>query len=95
MINSESTSWNSVVTDALFYPHEADVIKSLPLSSRVPQDELIWAMSPNGSFSVCRAYTLVVKCSSRFGAFGEKCGASLYHTRSDTWFGDLVEIFCL
>ena len=64
LINSESASWNSVVIDALFYPHEADVIKSLPLSSRVPQDELIWAVSPNGSFSVCRAYTLVVKCSS-------------------------------
>ena len=64
LINFESASWNSVVIDALFYPHKTDVIKSLPLSSQVPQDELIWVVSPNGSFSVCRAYTLIVKCSS-------------------------------
>ena len=52
-----------MVIDALFYPHEADVIKSLPLSSRLPQYELIWVVSPNGSFSVRSAYMLVVKCS--------------------------------
>ena len=63
LINFESVSWNLVVIDALFYPYETDVIKSLPLSSWLPQDKPIWVVSPNGSFSVRSTYTLAVKCS--------------------------------
>ena len=63
LINFESVSWNLVAINALFYPYEADVIKSLPLRSRLPQDKLIWAVSPSGSFSVRSTYTLAMKCS--------------------------------
>ena len=60
LIKPESSSWNSQVIDALFYPHEAEVIKGLPLSSRLPSDKLIWAASSNGLFSVRSTYSLAI-----------------------------------
>ena len=42
---------------------EAEMIKSIPLSSRLPEDKLIWALSPNGQFSVRSAYSLAVSLS--------------------------------
>ena len=41
LIKHESDSWNTEVIDTLFYPHEAEVIKGLPLSSRSPSDKQI------------------------------------------------------
>ena len=61
LIKPESASWNSEVVDALFYPHEAKVIKGLPLSFQLPSDKLIWAASSNGLFSVRSAYSLAVQ----------------------------------
>ena len=60
LIKPQSSSWNSQVIDALFYPHEAEVIKGLPLSSRLPSDKLIWAASSNGLFSVRSTYSLAI-----------------------------------
>ena len=48
LIDSTNASWKSAVIDVLFLPHEAETIKSIPLSSRLPEDRLIWAMSFNG-----------------------------------------------
>ena len=61
LINFETASWKSVVLDVLFLPHEAEAIKSIPLSSWLPNDKLIWAASLNGLFSVRSAYQLAVK----------------------------------
>ena len=63
LIMPESDSWNSEVIDALFYPHEAEVIKGLPLSARCPSVKIIWAASSNGLFSVRSAYSLAVNLS--------------------------------
>ena len=63
LIDSASAIWKSSVIDALFLSHEAEKIKSIPLSSRLPEDKLIWAMSSNGQFSVRSAYSLVVSLS--------------------------------
>ena len=70
LINLETTSWKSVVLDILFLPHEVEAIKSIPLSSRLPNDKLIWAASLNGLFSLRSAYTLAVKLSypTNYGA---------------------------
>ena len=41
LIDSSSSSWKSSVIDVLFLSHEAETIKSIPLSSRLPEDKLI------------------------------------------------------
>ena len=67
LIDSSSASWKVSVIDVLFLPHEAELIKSIPLSSRLPKDKLIWALSPNGQFSVRSAFSLVVSISQAIG----------------------------
>ena len=41
-------------------PHEAELIKSIPISLQLPEDKLIWALTSNGVFSVCSAYRLAM-----------------------------------
>ena len=52
LINKEEATWKNKVLDALFLPHEVEVIKSIPLSSWFPSDIQIWAHNSNGVFSV-------------------------------------------
>ena len=56
MINREKASWKADVADAMFLPHEAKVIKFIPISSHLPEDKQIWAWTNNGVFSVKKAY---------------------------------------
>ena len=58
LINEDTTEWKSSVIDALFLPHESDIIKSIPISSRLPPDKLIWTETRNGLFTVRSAYHL-------------------------------------
>ena len=46
--------------DAVFLPHEVDLIKSIPLSIQLPEDKLGWAANSNGLFSVRSAYRLAM-----------------------------------
>ena len=39
------TSWNSELIWDVFLPHKAKVILGLVLSSRLPEDRLVWALS--------------------------------------------------
>ena len=52
LINQEQGCWNSMLIDQIFSPSEAEIIKQIPLSSRRPQDKLIWAGNRKGVFSV-------------------------------------------
>ena len=56
LIDKAEASWKTGVVDALFLPHEAEIIKAIPISSNLPEDKLIWAWSSNGAFSVKNAY---------------------------------------
>ncbi|KAK9999197.1 hypothetical protein SO802_018800 [Lithocarpus litseifolius] len=49
--------------DALFVPHEAEIVKGITLSSRLPDDKQIWAEAPNGLFTVRSAYKLTITMS--------------------------------
>ena len=62
LIDSSSASWKASVIDVLFLFHEAELTKSIPLSSRLPEDKLIWALSPNGQFSVRSAGCVPLPC---------------------------------
>ena len=52
LINHEQGCWNSELIDQIFLPKDAESIKQLPLSSRRPQDKLIWAGNRRGVYSV-------------------------------------------
>ena len=56
LIDRDKACWKMQAIDALFLPHEAEEIKKIPLSNRLPTDKQIWACSPNGLFTVCSAY---------------------------------------
>lgn len=63
LINATIAEWKSMVIDTLFLPHEADVIKSIPISSHLPPDKLIWTETRNGLLTVRSADKLVVNRS--------------------------------
>ena len=54
-------AWKTQIIDAIFLPHEAELIKSIPLSSRLPEDTTVWAATPNGLFTIRSAYRLAME----------------------------------
>ena len=63
LISQDSAYWNSQVVDAIFLPHEVELIKGIPISMHLPEDELVWAATSNGLFSVSSAYRLALEPS--------------------------------
>ena len=63
LINKEEASWKADAIDALFMPHEAEVIKAIPISSHLLEDKQIWAWSNNGIFLVKNAYWVASQMS--------------------------------
>ena len=41
LISQDSGAWKHQVLDVIFLPHEAELIKSIPLSVQLPEDKLI------------------------------------------------------
>jgi hypothetical protein len=64
LINHEQGCWNSMLIDQIFLPSDAEKIKQIPLSSRRPQDKLIWAGNRRGVFSVKNAYWSLLQKSN-------------------------------
>ena len=52
LISHDVAAWKTQIIDAIFLPHEAELIKSIPLSSCLPEDTIVWAATPNGLFTV-------------------------------------------
>jgi len=65
LINLDTASWKSEIIDALFLPFEANIIKSIPLSSRLPVDKQLWAKSSNGLFSMRSTYAIAMRMSQK------------------------------
>ena len=55
------------MVDALFLPHKAKVIKSIPLSVHLSTDKQVWACSSNGVFTERSAYWVAMKMSKGKG----------------------------
>ena len=64
LIDTEVKCWKSSVADFIFQLHEAEAIKSIPLSLLFPQDKLVWAETANGKFTIKSAYHLAMRISS-------------------------------
>ena len=43
LIDPDRVAWRTKVVQQLFMPHEADIILGIPLSTRRPDDRIIWA----------------------------------------------------
>ena len=56
LIDGDTGMWKVDLIKETFLPHEADVIIGMPLSSRLPEDSLLWALSKNGNFTLRNAY---------------------------------------
>ena len=61
LIDGNTGMWKVDLINKTFFPHEADVILGMPLSSRMSEDSLIWAGSKNGNFTVRSAYCGALK----------------------------------
>lgn len=48
--------WKTEVINNLFLPHKAEMIRGIPISSRMLADKQIWALDSNGIFMVKSAY---------------------------------------
>ena len=62
LISHERGEWRTTLVQQTFLPHKAEELLSIPLSSMNPADSLVWAMTPNGCFTVKSAYRTTVKC---------------------------------
>ena len=58
LIDSSTAKWKSEVIDSLFIAHEAELIKSIPLSATLLANKIVWVETINGNFTVKNAYIL-------------------------------------
>ena len=56
-----------------FAPDDAKVVLSIPLSSRLPVDRLIWAYTPKGNFTMRSAYRVVLLSSTNLSRETSSC----------------------
>nr|POE73187.1 putative ribonuclease h protein [Quercus suber] len=56
--------WNSATLQQLFNPRDAELIHSIPLSTRPVEDVLIWPFTPTGSYTVKSGYRFLYKSQS-------------------------------
>ncbi|KAL2937830.1 hypothetical protein RDABS01_021279 [Bienertia sinuspersici] len=68
LINVEQGDWNEELIAEVFEERDVKCILAIPLSERLPRDELIWAFSKDGDYSVKTAYMI-----------GKGCDLDLFH----------------
>ena len=61
LLDAASRCWDVAKVRAIFLPHEAEAVLSIPISFRLPEDSMRWAWSSNGKFSVKSAYLVAQK----------------------------------
>ena len=50
--------WQIDLARQVFLPPDVQSILSIPLSSCLPRDRLVWPYTPKGKFTVCIAYKI-------------------------------------
>lgn len=61
LIDSEAVTWKADLKREVLLPHEAEIIRSIPLSPQMPEDSNVWAWSKNDLFTVRSAYGVSLK----------------------------------
>ena len=61
LLDTDRKAWDVVKVKNLFLPHEAEMVLSIPISGRLPEDSIVWAWTSNGSFSVKSGYKVAQK----------------------------------
>ena len=64
LIDETNGSWKDEEVRQMFLPHKVKKILSVALSTRLPQDSLIWSKTPSGIFSTRSAYRLLANEAS-------------------------------
>ena len=59
LIDTEIRAWKEEDVRHMFLPHEAKKILSISLSTKLPQDNIIWSKNPSGVFSTQITYQLL------------------------------------
>ena len=60
LIDSSTAKWKNEVIYSIFIAHEAELIKTIPLSATLLVDKLVWAETNNGKFTIGSAYKLAL-----------------------------------
>jgi hypothetical protein len=58
-IDSTSASWNMAKLEEFFLPMDVEVIRGIPLCTRIQQDFWAWHFEKNGIFTIRSAYRLL------------------------------------
>ena len=66
LVNQATRCWREEVIDHCFNATEAEVIKSIPLSSHAQWDTLVWPFTPNGQYTVNSGYRFLSEEHSTF-----------------------------
>ena len=61
LVDVDRRGWDVGKVKNTFLPHEVELILSIPISARLPEDSLIWAWTSYESFTVKRAYNVAQK----------------------------------
>ena len=60
LINAKTHTWKVDLVKQVFIPQEASIILGIPLSFQGATDKQVWLPTPQGTFSTCSAYKLLV-----------------------------------
>lgn len=72
LINPLNLSWDQQKLDLFFYPMDAEVINSIPLTTRRQADFWAWHYERTGVFSVRSAYRMLVQKQQNFTTWLDK-----------------------
>jgi len=64
LIDEGNGAWKNDLERQVFLPHEADLIYGIALSTNLLADKQVWALTPNGLFSIRSAYKLAMETRS-------------------------------
>ena len=85
LVDVERRGWDMGKVKNMFFPNEAELILSIPISARLPEDSLIWAWTSNGRLTVKSAYKVAQKVLKIEGSRGEEGGSSDGSGMRDIW----------
>ena len=97
LIDADHGTWSADLVRELFLDFEAESILSIPLSTRMPQDKLVWVGTSNGQFIVKSAYWLAMSMSSaaQEGTSGYGRQRKLWKTIWSAEVPNKIKKFCL